>query len=311
MDEVGTALDRHRAGAARRVHSDDLHRRHHRPVLPPVRGDHRHGHGHLAVPVADAQSGAVRAAVPSRTTSTRRSGRAADAPGARLLPPLRQRLRCAGARLRPAGARPGRARGCRCWSATCCCSAFAGWFVQRLPTGFIPSLDRAILIISLQLPPGASLARTDAVVQQATDIVLADARRQIFQRLHRPQRRHLHGRHQRRPAVPRARRFRGAAPPRARPSTRSPRTCAASWRRSRRRSRSCSSRRRCAAWARRPASPCGCRTRSACRRPSSRASRRSSSPRPTARPASPTSSPPSRPRRRRSSSTSTATRRRC
>jgi hydrophobe/amphiphile efflux-1 (HAE1) family protein len=51
--------------------------------------------------------------------------------------------------------------------------AFAGWFVQRLPTGFIPSLDRAILIISLQLPPGASLARTDAIIQRATDLVLA------------------------------------------------------------------------------------------------------------------------------------------
>jgi hydrophobe/amphiphile efflux-1 (HAE1) family protein len=50
--------------------------------------------------------------------------------------------------------------------------AFAGWFVQRLPTGFIPSLDRAILIISLQLPPGASLARTDAVVQRATELLL-------------------------------------------------------------------------------------------------------------------------------------------
>src|SRR5204863_8862861 len=51
--------------------------------------------------------------------------------------------------------------------------AFAGWFVQRLPTGFIPSLDRAILIISLQLPAGSSLARTDAVLQRATDMVLA------------------------------------------------------------------------------------------------------------------------------------------
>jgi hydrophobe/amphiphile efflux-1 (HAE1) family protein len=50
---------------------------------------------------------------------------------------------------------------------------FAGWFIQRLPTGFIPNLDRAILVISLQLPPGASLARTDAVVRQATDIVLS------------------------------------------------------------------------------------------------------------------------------------------
>jgi hydrophobe/amphiphile efflux-1 (HAE1) family protein len=51
--------------------------------------------------------------------------------------------------------------------------AFAGWFVQRLPTGFIPSLDRAILIVSLQLPAGASLGRTDEVLKRATDIALA------------------------------------------------------------------------------------------------------------------------------------------
>ena len=50
---------------------------------------------------------------------------------------------------------------------------FAGWFVPRLPTGFIPNLDRAILILSIQLPPGASLARTDAVVQRAIETTLA------------------------------------------------------------------------------------------------------------------------------------------
>ena len=50
---------------------------------------------------------------------------------------------------------------------------FAGWFVPRLPTGFIPNLDRAILILSIQLPPGASLARTDAVVQRAIEATLA------------------------------------------------------------------------------------------------------------------------------------------
>ena len=49
---------------------------------------------------------------------------------------------------------------------------FAVWFVAGLPTGFIPALDRAILIVSLQLPPGASIARTDAVVQRAIDIAL-------------------------------------------------------------------------------------------------------------------------------------------
>jgi hydrophobe/amphiphile efflux-1 (HAE1) family protein len=51
--------------------------------------------------------------------------------------------------------------------------AFAGWFVARLPTGFIPTMDRAILVISLQLPPGASIGRTDEVVRQATDLVLS------------------------------------------------------------------------------------------------------------------------------------------
>jgi hydrophobe/amphiphile efflux-1 (HAE1) family protein len=51
---------------------------------------------------------------------------------------------------------------------------FGAWFVAHQPTGFIPNMDRAILIISLQLPPGASLQRTDAVVRQATDILLAE-----------------------------------------------------------------------------------------------------------------------------------------
>jgi HAE1 family hydrophobic/amphiphilic exporter-1 len=52
--------------------------------------------------------------------------------------------------------------------------AFGVWFVRTLPTGFIPNLDRAILVISLQLPPGASLQRTDAVVRKATEILLAE-----------------------------------------------------------------------------------------------------------------------------------------
>ena len=50
---------------------------------------------------------------------------------------------------------------------------FAAWFVPSLPTGFIPNLDRAILILSIQLPPGASLARTDAVVQRVIEETLA------------------------------------------------------------------------------------------------------------------------------------------
>ena len=48
-----------------------------------------------------------------------------------------------------------------------------GWQFSRAPTGFIPELDQGYLITVLQLPPGASLARTDAVVREAIDIILA------------------------------------------------------------------------------------------------------------------------------------------
>ena len=48
----------------------------------------------------------------------------------------------------------------------------AGWLVMHMPTGFIPKLDRGIVTVSLQLPPGASLQRTDAVVRRANKIVL-------------------------------------------------------------------------------------------------------------------------------------------
>jgi hydrophobe/amphiphile efflux-1 (HAE1) family protein len=43
---------------------------------------------------------------------------------------------------------------------------------SRAPVGFIPELDQGYLITVVQLPAGASLARTDAVVQAATKIIL-------------------------------------------------------------------------------------------------------------------------------------------
>jgi hydrophobe/amphiphile efflux-1 (HAE1) family protein len=43
---------------------------------------------------------------------------------------------------------------------------------RRTPQGFIPQVDRGILIIAAQLPPGASLARTDAAMRQAVDLAL-------------------------------------------------------------------------------------------------------------------------------------------
>ena len=45
--------------------------------------------------------------------------------------------------------------------------------VMRTPSGFIPKMDRGILIVSLQLPDGAALSRTDEVVRAASEMILA------------------------------------------------------------------------------------------------------------------------------------------
>ena len=49
---------------------------------------------------------------------------------------------------------------------------FAGVQFSRAPTGFIPEQDQGYLITVLQLPPGATLDRTEAVVKRAIDIIL-------------------------------------------------------------------------------------------------------------------------------------------
>ncbi len=49
--------------------------------------------------------------------------------------------------------------------------------LAKTPTGLIPQLDRGYLIAAFQLPPGASLARTDAVIRQASEIILQAAGR--------------------------------------------------------------------------------------------------------------------------------------
>src|SRR5262249_17771572 len=48
----------------------------------------------------------------------------------------------------------------------------AGLEFARTPTGFIPEQDQGYLITVLQLPPGATLERTEQVVKRATDIIL-------------------------------------------------------------------------------------------------------------------------------------------
>ena len=51
--------------------------------------------------------------------------------------------------------------------------ALAAVQFSRAPTGFIPEQDQGYLITVLQLPPGAALSRTEAVVKQAVGIMLA------------------------------------------------------------------------------------------------------------------------------------------
>jgi HAE1 family hydrophobic/amphiphilic exporter-1 len=47
-----------------------------------------------------------------------------------------------------------------------------GWRMLDTPRGFIPAQDQANVALSITMPPGTSLARTDAVVQQIIPIVL-------------------------------------------------------------------------------------------------------------------------------------------
>jgi len=48
-----------------------------------------------------------------------------------------------------------------------------GFVFMSAPAGFIPQQDRGYLIVASQLPPGASLARTDEVQRRATEMALA------------------------------------------------------------------------------------------------------------------------------------------
>ena len=47
---------------------------------------------------------------------------------------------------------------------------FAFWGLARVPTAFLPDEDQGYMIISAQLPDGASKERTDAVMQQVSEI---------------------------------------------------------------------------------------------------------------------------------------------
>ncbi|WP_064742120.1 efflux RND transporter permease subunit [Inquilinus limosus] len=48
-----------------------------------------------------------------------------------------------------------------------------GWQFSRAPTGFIPVMDQGYFLTAVQLPPGAALARTDAVMKAVSDRLAA------------------------------------------------------------------------------------------------------------------------------------------
>jgi multidrug efflux pump subunit AcrB len=50
--------------------------------------------------------------------------------------------------------------------------SLTGFQFARMPTGFIPDQDIGYLAAVVELPPGSSLARTDAVVRKVNDIIL-------------------------------------------------------------------------------------------------------------------------------------------
>ena len=49
----------------------------------------------------------------------------------------------------------------------------AGWGLTKIPTGFIPLEDQGYVLIAVQLPDGASLVRTEQVVDEVTRIAQA------------------------------------------------------------------------------------------------------------------------------------------
>ena len=61
-----------------------------------------------------------------------------------------------------------------CWPCSPCSPALiyaTVHMLQTVPRGFIPTMDQGYAIVVVQLPDGSSLARTDAVIQKATEII--------------------------------------------------------------------------------------------------------------------------------------------
>ena len=165
MDEVTGPVIAIALVLSRGVRALRVHRRHHRPVLPPVRRDHRRLDGHLGLQLADPQPGAGRhPAEAARRRSATRSTWLLDS-AARLVLPAVQR----GAST-PRTALYTRLVGGCCGSALVVLLVYGGllvltyWDSCSVPTGFIPQQDKGYLLVNVQLPDSASVERTQEVM---------------------------------------------------------------------------------------------------------------------------------------------------
>jgi multidrug efflux pump subunit AcrB len=141
------------AGAAVGVRADRLHSRNFRHAVPPVRGDDQRGDGDLGAERADPVAGAVRGVPASHRAAARHHGARARRHrlGARpLCGGVRRLLRMAALSL-------------------VLVLVFAGGIfgvALLTPTGFLPEEDQGAFFIAVQLPDGASVARTSEVTKQ-------------------------------------------------------------------------------------------------------------------------------------------------
>ena len=164
---------RHRADAVRGVRAAGLHDRPDRAVLQAVRHDHRHLDGDLGLQLADPVAGAVGhpAQGPSREARladrgmnrvfgrffnwfNNMFGRASESYGVGVSGVIRRKAGAMGVYALLVAATIG--------------------VSYLVPGGFVPAQDKQYLIGFTQLPNGASLDRTDAVIRRMSDIALKE-----------------------------------------------------------------------------------------------------------------------------------------
>ena len=165
---------RHLAGADRGVRADGLHPGHFRAVLPAVRDHHRGLDGDLGVQLADACRRRWPPCCSSRTMSSQRRHASSWRAAAERWPTASTTASTGSSHVY---ARMVRVLVGSTIALVAMLAVFAGLIyatvhmLQTVPRGFIPTMDQGYAIVVVQLPEGASLGRTDAVIQKASEII--------------------------------------------------------------------------------------------------------------------------------------------